>query len=183
MRASDKGVMRKALRVDVRPIMAGVSRNGKPGGRTQPGTPSVVTGWSASSRSASVRITAMAKNGVSCTRKRKLFSVMGATSQAVLARAVAARGDPSIRAISPKMPPCDSFSTTLPSRSISTSPERITYILSPLSPSAKMTSPGLKRGGRKACIGQKLEIDRRHRHARLLLARLTGACRYSMTVL
>jgi hypothetical protein len=32
----------------------------------------------------------MAKNGVSCTRKRKLFSVTGVTSQAVLARAVAA---------------------------------------------------------------------------------------------
>ena len=37
---------------------------------------------------------AMAKNGVSCTRKRKLFSVMGATSQGVAARAVAARDQP-----------------------------------------------------------------------------------------
>src|SRR5262245_43302052 len=42
------------------------------------------------SRSASVRITALAKYGVSCTRKRKFFSAMGATSHSVLASAVGA---------------------------------------------------------------------------------------------
>jgi hypothetical protein len=59
-------------------------------------------------------------------------------------RAVATLGDPSIRAISPKMSPCASVSITLPFSSISTSPERTKYILSPLSPSLKITSPGAK---------------------------------------
>src|SRR6188508_3172979 len=74
-------------------------------------------------------------------KKESLFGNRG-DSQAVLALAVAARGAPSISAISPKIPPGPSFSTTLPS-SISTSPERMTYILSPLSPAVKMVSPGL----------------------------------------
>lgn len=73
-------------------------------------------------RSASVRTTAMAKNGVSCTRKRKLFSVIGNTSQSVLARAVALRGEPSISAVSPKIPPGGSDSIALPPFAMTTSP-------------------------------------------------------------
>lgn len=82
---------------------------------------------------------------------------MGATSQAVLVRAVAALGEPSIRAISPKMPPGESVSTTLPSRSISISPERITY---------EDDVARSERCGWEARIGKKLEIDCSDRHAR-----------------
>ena len=67
-------------------------------------------------RSASVRSTLRAKKGVSCTMNTKAFSVMGASSQTVFARAVAARDEPSISAISPKMPPADKVSTIFPSR-------------------------------------------------------------------
>jgi hypothetical protein len=65
----------------------------------------------------------------------------GGNSQAVLARAVAARCEPSISAISPNTSPGDKVSTIFPSRSISTSPVRITYLSSPLSPSEKILSP------------------------------------------
>src|SRR3990170_6089608 len=79
----DKGLMRR-LGVDGRPIMAGASHNGKPGPQ-KPIATRQFCGGERLRRSASAHITAMAKNGVSCTRNRKLFSVMGATSQAVLA--------------------------------------------------------------------------------------------------
>src|SRR5262249_50961435 len=91
--------------------------------------------------SASTRRTCSAKNGVSCTMKRKRCSSTSARRQSDLATLWAPRACAPIRAISPTISPGPMTSIkVLPTRP-STSPSNTTYITSPGVPSAKMVEP------------------------------------------
>jgi ectoine hydroxylase-related dioxygenase (phytanoyl-CoA dioxygenase family) len=79
-------------------------------------------------RSASERMTWMAKVGVSCTRKRNSRSSIMASVVGALATAVAARGDLSIRAISPNTWPSEAVSTVLSPMRRSTLPVTTPYM-------------------------------------------------------
>jgi hypothetical protein len=92
-------------------------------------------------RSAMVCITEMAKCGVCCTRNENRCSLTGTTEQALFARADALRPLCSIKAISPKISPASSVSTTRAPTKISTSPSLITYRTSPGCPSSKISCP------------------------------------------